>query len=430
MSTDIVLPQLGEGVTEVTIARWLKHAGDPIKKGEPICEVETDKITTEICAEADGKLAAITMSEGAHAKIGEVMGRIEQSGEPRTKSQEARSEIGEMTSQVSNVMHHASRAETRSPNKGRISPVVSRMAAENGIDLSLIAGTGEGGRVTKQDVLNYLEKRKQAAAKPDVTEAIAETQAVTVPLEVTQPTPAKPAPESSDGVELQPLTPMRRRIAEHMAASVRTSPHVTTIWEVDFTNVIAHRAANKARCAKEGITLTPLAYVVQATVAALKAHPMVNSQWRDEGIALMREYNIGIAAAVEEGLLVPVIQHVDELSLKGIARRLGELAGKARGKQLASADMQAGTFTITNHGVAGSIAATPIIHQPQCAILGLGAIEKRVKVITGDAGDVMAIRPCAFVSLTFDHRILDGASADAFVASFKRTLEGPWSDSA
>ena len=405
MSKAITLPALGEGVSEVTIARWLKRAGDPVKKGEPLLEVETDKITTEICAEADGTLAEIALREGAHAKIGATVGSLsfEERGEPHTGPTIPEAEQGNSTG-LSAIDSCKSGSDDQ---RQRISPVVSRMVAEHGLDLSQIAGSGEGGRVTKQDVLKFLAQREPALAS----------------------LPAEKADATTDAAfTLQPLTVMRRRIAEHMVASVRTSPHVTTIWEVDFAHVMAHRAAHKLKFADEGIALTPLAYAIQAATAALKAHPLVNSQWREAGIALMHEFNIGIAVALEEGLLVPVIHRADELSLKGIARRIGELAAKARVKQLVPADMQAGTFTITNHGATGSLAATPIIHQPQCAILGLGAVEKRVKVMTHGDSDAIVIRPCAFVSLTFDHRILDGAVADAFVASFKRVIESPWAD--
>jgi 2-oxoglutarate dehydrogenase E2 component (dihydrolipoamide succinyltransferase) len=217
---------------------------------------------------------------------------------------------------------------------------------------------------------------------------------------------------------------MRKRIAEHMVSSVRTSPHVTTVWEFDFTEVAAHRSANKVDFARDGINLTWLAYVVHATASALKLHRMANSQWREEGIALKREINIGMATAIEDGLIVPVIERADELNLKGIARKIGELASKARGKQLSPSDIQGGTFTITNHGIAGSLLATPIINQPQCGILGFGAVEKRVKVVTRDGYDAIAIRPCAYMSFTFDHRILDGASADAFMKTIQEKIEG------
>lgn len=382
--TAIVLPSLGDGVTEVTISRWLKHVGDSVKRGEPLLEVETDKITTEVCAEADGRLANIALREGEHAQVGAA--------------------IGSLSPMQATVDETPPILPTPPPHASHISPVVSRMAAEHGLDLNAIPGTGEGGRVTKQDVLAFLARvKKEGEDKED-------------------------GGDRGEAYDLQPLTPMRRRIAEHMSASVRTSPHVTTIWEMDFSSASAHRAAHKASYAREGVALTWLAYVVHAAAGALKAHPAVNSQWRDDGIAHVRQINIGIAVALDDGLIVPVIHHADELNLKGIARRIGELAVRARANQLMPADVQGGTFSITNHGATGSLAATPIIHQPQCAILGLGAIEKRVKVATINGGDAITIRPCAYIGLTFDHRILDGAAADAFVASLKQKIENTWDD--
>lgn len=219
--------------------------------------------------------------------------------------------------------------------------------------------------------------------------------------------------------ELLPFTNMRRSIAEHMVRSKQTSPHVTTIFEFDFTNVDKHRRAHKEQFTRDGANLTFTAYIVAATVAALKKHPLVNSTWTDEGIELKPEINIGMATAVDDGLIVPVIKNADSLNLLGIARAVNDLAHRARNKQLKPADVQGGTFSITNHGVSGSLFATPIINQPQCGILGVGMIEKRVKVID----DAIAIRTMAYVGLTFDHRILDGASADNFVATIKEEIE-------
>jgi 2-oxoglutarate dehydrogenase E2 component (dihydrolipoamide succinyltransferase) len=219
-----------------------------------------------------------------------------------------------------------------------------------------------------------------------------------------------------------PLTGIRRAIAEHMVRSKHTSPHVTTVFEVDFSSVAAHRAANKATFARDGANLTFTAYLISTIVQALKAHPLVNSSWSDEGIILRKEINIGMAAATPDGLIVPVIKNADSLSLLGLARTINDLAERARIKNLRPDDVQGGTFTLTNHGTSGSLFATPIINQPQCGILGVGKIEKRVKVIN----DAIAIRPMAYISLTFDHRILDGASADAFMNTVKDTLEN-WS---
>jgi 2-oxoglutarate dehydrogenase E2 component (dihydrolipoamide succinyltransferase) len=225
-----------------------------------------------------------------------------------------------------------------------------------------------------------------------------------------------PAPGAE---ELLPLTSIRRSIAEHMVRSVHTSPHVTTVFEFDFSAVAAHRRANKDSFARDGVRLTFTAYIVAATIGALKEHPTVNSSWSDEGIVLKREINVGMATAIDDGLIVPVIKNADGLNLLGLARTINDLADRARNKQLKPDEVKGGTFSITNHGTTGSLFATPIINQPQCGILGVGVIEKRVKVID----DAIAIRPLAYVSFTFDHRILDGASADQFVSTIKRTIE-------
>jgi 2-oxoglutarate dehydrogenase E2 component (dihydrolipoamide succinyltransferase) len=284
------------------------------------------------------------------------------------------------------------------------------MAAENEIDLDMVTGTGKDGRITKQDVVAYLEKRGEVGE---------ETAVVTPP---SPPTP-KPAPAASQSLpsagEILPLTSMRRGIADHMVRSKHTSPHVTTIFEFDFTAVSQHRAAHKAQFAQDGARLTFTAYIVAATVAALKKHPLVNSTWTDDGIRLLRDINLGMATALDEGLIVPVIKNADTLNLLGLARVINDLAERARNKQLRPDEVQGGTFTLTNHGISGSLFANPIINQPQCGILGVGMIEKRVKVIN----DAIAIRPLAYVGLTFDHRILDGATADYFVASIKETIE-------
>jgi 2-oxoglutarate dehydrogenase E2 component (dihydrolipoamide succinyltransferase) len=295
----------------------------------------------------------------------------------------------------------------------RVSPVVANIAAEHGIDVSAISGTGMGGRVTKKDILIYIESGPTPAAPeaPPIMPSAAPSDHV----HQAPPPPGKPG-------ELIPLSKMRRRIADHMVESkLHISPHVTTIFEVDLSAITAHRAANKADFASRGINLTFTAYFVAATAHALRAHPMVNSQWTDDGILLKPEVNIGMAVAIDDGLIVPVIRHADELSLAGIARTVNDLADRARKSQLVPDEVQGGTFTITNHGVSGSLFATPIINQPQVGILGVGAIQKRVVVLDNDA---IAVRPMVYIGLTFDHRVLDGATADFFVAEIVKSLQG------
>jgi len=303
---------------------------------------------------------------------------------------------------------------------GFISPVVAKIAAEQNVDLSRVPGTGMGGRITKKDLERYLEAQKQAPPPPALQPA---------PPQVAPAAPAKaeekPAPASLAGpFTVQPQTPMRKAIAEHMVLSEHLAPHVSTIMEVDMSCVVDHRNANKDAFATEGANLTFTTYFVSASVAALKAFPLVNSSWSQEGVRIYSSINVGMAVALgEEGLIVPVIKNADNLSLLGIARVVNDLAARARTRKLQPDDVKGGTFTITNHGVTGSLFATPIINQPQCAILGVGMIQKRPVVINDpNLGDVIAIRPMLYLSLTFDHRIIDGAIADNFLAKIVETL--------
>jgi 2-oxoglutarate dehydrogenase E2 component (dihydrolipoamide succinyltransferase) len=309
---------------------------------------------------------------------------------------------------------------------GFISPVVAKMAAEHRLDLYQIPGTGQSGRITKKDVEAYLAKQVSAVSiQPPAQQPAAPG--------IFQPVspPPSPTPQTTSSIEqgeLMPLTTLRKQIAEHMLRSKHTSPHVTTIMEADLSRIAAHRQANKAAFSRDGVNLTFTAYFIAATTAALKAFPMVNSSWTESGIQIHRSINIGMAASLgDAGLIVPVIKNADSLSLLGIARAVNDLAERARARQLIPDEVQGGTFTITNHGVSGSLFATPIINQPQCAILGVGAIQKRPVVISDDAfGDVIAIRTMVYLGLTFDHRILDGASADVFLARIVESLQS-WS---
>jgi 2-oxoglutarate dehydrogenase E2 component (dihydrolipoamide succinyltransferase) len=298
---------------------------------------------------------------------------------------------------------------------GFISPVVAKIAQEHDLDLKAVKGTGLGGRITKKDVLAYLkaldEKRNETAPviatpEPAIISAVAPLQ----PAETGTHLPG----------EVLPLNAVRRTIAEHMVLSKNISPHVTTVMEADMSRVVAHRETNKALFARDGVNLTFTAYIISSAVTALKAHPIVNSTWTEEGILLHRQINIGIATSLgEEGLIVPVIKNADSLSLLGLARTVNDLANRARVKKLLPDEVKGGTFTITNHGTSGSLFATPIINQPQCAILGTGVIQKRVVVIN----DAIAIRPMVYLTLTFDHRILDGAIADNFLGKVVESLQ-------
>ena len=435
MATELVMPEMGEGVIEGTIAKWLKQVGDSIARYEPVLEVETDKVTTEITAETAGTLLQILVPEGETVAVGVTLALIGEPGEtavaapaevdaPTAESEAAAAPEAAVAQPASGTIEAPSAngsIEKRGAYTGRISPVVGRIASEHNVDLSQVEGTGLDGRITKKDILAYVEKRDKAA------DAAATTAATPPPTFKAEPSPAKPAAAPTPAAaaaspaagEIMTLSSMRRAIAEHMVRSKQTSPHVTTVFEFDFTAVARHRAAHKAGFARDGANLTFTAYIVAATVMALKEHRLVNSSWSDSGILLKQAINIGLATAIEEGLIVPVIKNADGLSLLGVARAINDLADRARRKQLRPDEVQDGTFTITNHGVSGSLFANPIINQPQCAILSVGMIEKRVKVIN----DAIAIRPMAYVGLTFDHRILDGASADGFMSDLKKIIE-------
>jgi len=426
------MPEMGEGVVEGTISRWLKQVGEQVDQYEPLLEIETDKVTTEATAEEAGTVLEILVPEGETVDVGTVLAVIGQPGESPQKNGKAPAKEtaaqAESTPEPEAPTAQATAVSHQPPAErytGRISPVVGRIAAEHEVDLNQINGTGRDGRITKNDILAYIDQREtQPVPSPKPTH----TQQTDTPKPVTPspghpvtPSPRHPvtlSPELTPG-EVVPLTTMRRAIAEHMVRSVQTSPHVTTVFEFDFTAVAQHRTAHKAQFARDGANLTFTAYIVAATVEALKQHPMANSTWTDAGIALKRQINIGMAAAIDDGLIVPVIKGADGMNLLGLARTINDLTERARRKQLQPGDVQGGTFSITNHGTSGSLFATPIINQPQCGILGVGKIEKRVKVIN----DAIAIRPLAYVSFTFDHRILDGKTADDFVSSIKQVIE-------
>ncbi|RPI93763.1 MAG: 2-oxo acid dehydrogenase subunit E2, partial [Chloroflexi bacterium] len=438
MTTKVIMPQMGESVVEGTVGRWLKQEGEPVEEYEPILEVETDKVTSEVTATASGTLLKIYVGEGRTVLAGTVLALIGQPGEEVPDSVEAES--------VAAFGHAATGGHTPltadapipplnigpaepSPNSAgmpHVTPVVARIAAEHEIDVRKVNGTGRDGRVTKKDIMAYIDSRAGAPAKqpelapweqPGSGDLFKPTDDLYRQAEAEVATPPRVAPAAPvDHVhhappapgkpgDLVPHSTMRRRIAEHMVRSkLHTAPHVTTVFEVDKSTVVAHRSVHKAEFARRGINLTFTAYFVAATAEALRRHPAVNSEWRDDGLLLRPEINIGMAVALDEGLIVPVIKHADELSLAGIARQVNDLAQRARANQLKPDEVQGGTFTITNHGVAGSLFATPIINQPQTGILGIGAIKKRV-VVLEDQGDAIAVRPMMYLSFTFDHRV-------------------------
>lgn len=418
MPTNVIMPQLGESVVEGTLSKWLKKEGERVNEFEPLMEVNTDKVDTEIPAPASGILLKWLVAEGVTVKAGTVLAIIGPASEGVSLDTSAPAPV------VSPTFPPTPSAKRE---LGFISPVVAKMADEYQLDLQLISGTGQGGRITKKDVLDYLEKTKTGV--PPAPPAPAPAPTFTPAPAPQSPTPLHFAPGAIVSSLQSPLTEdsflpvvgMRKSIAEHMVKSEHTAPHVTTVMEADLSRVLAHLDANKAQFARDGVTLTLTAYFVSATVAALKAVPLVNSQWAEDKIILKREINIGMAVALDEGLIVPVIKNADGKSLLGLAREINDLAKRARARALKPDEVVGGTFTLTNHGVSGSLFATPIINQPQTGILGVGMMQKRVVVTEGDA---IAIRPMTYISLTFDHRILDGAVADRFLMTVKKALEG------
>lgn len=439
---NLVLPEMGEGVIEATVSQWLVKVGDVVERMEPVVEVETDKVTTEVVADEAGTITAILIEEGATVAVGVALAEIA-TGEVVAKN-------GTHPVTPDPIATNTGKLTRHTPH-GRVSPVVARMAAEHDLDLGQVMGTGKNGRITKRDVVAYLDEPSNRptavkAPSPKISPPTAQPNTVekTVPTERPlignrERTPENgqrstmPTPIVNSQSKFVSLTPMRRAIAEHMVESVQTSPHATTIHEVDFSAVSAHRKANKQTFAEKGVNLTFTAYIMQAVAEALNKVPLANSSWGEldgkTGIHLHQEINIGMATAVQDGagLVVPVIKHAADYNLLGMARTVNELVQKARDNRLTSADMRGGTFTVTNHGVSGSLFATPIINQPQAGILGVGAIKKQVVVIEDEYGnDVTAIRPMAYLSCSFDHRILDGVSADGFVAAVVQNLEA-WS---
>ncbi len=462
MATNVIMPQLGESVVEGTIGRWLVQPGDTVAQYAPLLEVSTDKVDTEVPAPAAGVVLRLYHAEGETLHAGTVLAVIGQPGEavPDAPARVDLHAIAEHSSaaEPAGQAAPAAPAQPETRDLGRISPVVARMAREHAVDLQRVPGTGRDGRITKQDVQAYLETRGQPAPaaapaeeelppwerpgtgdlfKPtdDLHSALlrdpvpqATSASAPAPVAPSRPAAAPAAPAGGDE-QLVPHTRLRKLIAEHMLASRRTSPHVTTVMEADMSAVVAHRTAHKGEFAAKGVALTFTPYFIQAIVAALKAVPQANAVYCEDGLLLKRRYHIGMATAIDDGLVVPVIRDADELSLLGLARQVNDLAQRARAGQLKPDEIQGSTFTLTNHGVSGSLMAMPIINQPNVGILGVGAIQKRPVVISRghpmepSGEDYLAIRPMVYLSFTFDHRVLDGASGDAFVGTVKGVLE-------
>ena len=375
MAIDIIMPQLGESIAEGTVVKWLVPPGGRIEKDEPLLEVETEKVALEIPSPATGILSDILVQEGRTVPVGTLLGHL---------NNEATAGTG-VINRVGGVVVRPT--EPLQEGTNHYSPVVRQLAKEQGIDLSQVTGTGTGGRVTKKDVLDFIAHRRPSAIS------------------------SRPSSELTlGGEEVVPFTQMRKTIAERMIKSKQTSAHVATFFEADFSEIAKFR---------EGKSVTYLPFVISAVTRAIKELPILNSSWGDQGIIKKKDIHLGIAVAVEDGLLVPVIRHADQKRLMQLSKDVADLAERARNKKLNPEEVQGGTFTITNHGGFGSLFSAPIIHQPQIAILGVGAVQKRPVVIN----DAIAIRPMCYLSLSFDHRIIDGATADQFMSKVKSYLE-------
>ncbi len=373
MATDIVMPQLGESIAEGTVVKWLIPQGGAVERDQPLLEVETEKVTLDIPSPATGFLTEVLVPEGETVPVGKLLARLD--------SQPPSGVVNRVGGVVVRPM------EPAPGDEHHYSPAVRQLAKEQGVDLAAVTGSGEGGRVTKKDVLDYVAKRAASGKSHS-------------PLA----SPLMPHEE------ILPFTQMRKTIAERMVLSRRTAAHVATFFEADFSCIATFR---------EGRSLTYLPFVISAVTRAMKDLPLLNSSWCDQGIAIKKDIHIGIAVALEEGLLVPVVRHADRKGLTQLAHEVSDLAERARSKRLTPEEVLEGTFTITNHGGFGSLFSTPIINQPQAAILGVGSVQKRAVVIN----DAIAIRPMGYLSLSFDHRIIDGATADRFMAKVKNHLE-------
>jgi len=449
-ATEVVMPQMGESITEGTVSKWLKSVGDTIEKDEALLEISTDKVDAEVPSPAAGKLLEIWVNEGETVEVGSVLalvGADGATGVPSSKPQvsvqvTAQPLVEEPELAGAELKPEAARAASAALSNGgngtrtvdelrriKSSPLVRNIAKEHGIDISRIPGSGISGRVTKSDIMSFIESG--AALRPqDLLRRDAPTAPATPSRHSTAPPAPKvdftPAPVAAMvGDRVEKMTVMRKKIAEHMTFSKHTSAHVTSVYEIDMTNVAKFRDRNKDEFYERyGTKLTYMPFIFEAVTSAIRKHRIVNAQVDGDQIIYKGDINLGMAVALDWGLIVPVIKNADTLSLSGLALAANDLADRARTKKLNPDDVNGGTFTITNPGVFGGLFGTPIINQPQVAILCVGTIEKRPKVMTSpDGDDYIAIRQMAYFALTYDHRIVDGADGEKFLAYMKNYLE-------
>ncbi len=439
-ATEVVMPQMGESITEGTVSKWLKKVGDDIAKDEALLEISTDKVDAEVPSPAAGKLLAINVEEGQTVEVGSVLALVGTSGSaasPKSEVQSPKAEtptpfvsaaVAEVAADAPQVKAVAAGANgdvtVDDLRRTKSSPLVRSIAKEHGIDITRIPGSGVSGRVTKQDIMSFLETG--AALRPEDLLVKGVATASAAPGKTLAPsTYTAPPVTTSAGDRVEKMSVMRKKISEHMTFSKQTSAHVTSVYEIDMTNVTKFRDKNKAAFAERyGTKLTYMPFIFQAVTNAIRKFPIVNSQVDGENIVYKGDINLGMAVALDWGLIVPVIRKADTLSLSGLALAANDLADRARTKKLNPDEVTGGTFTITNPGVFGGLYGTPIINQPQVAILCVGTIEKRPKVLTTpDGDDYIAIRSMAYFALTYDHRIVDGADAERFLAFMKEYLE-------
>jgi pyruvate dehydrogenase E2 component (dihydrolipoyllysine-residue acetyltransferase) len=411
--TEVLMPQMGESITEGTITKWLKKVGDTVQRDEPIFEISTDKVDAEIPSPVAGTLSEIKVGEGKTVTINTVVAVI---GGAAGKSAPAAAPAAAAPAAATKAAPAAAPAPSATEGERiRSSPLVRKIAKDNNVDLAQVPGTGSEGRITKTDILGHLEGgAKPALAAPSTASASAAAK------------PAAPAPQPG---ELVPLSKMRSIIAQRMVESKRTSPHVHTVFKVDMTRIVKLREKEKAKYEqRNGVKLTYMPFITRAAIVALRKHPVVNAFLQGDAILYNKNINIGIAVALDWGLIVPVLKQTEEKNFLGIARGIVDVADRARNKKLAPDEISGGTFTLTNSGIFGEQFGTPIINQPQSAILGIGGLNKEAEVLTDkDGNDVIAIRSIQRFTLGFDHRIVDGADAGKFMSDFKAYLES-WNE--
>lgn len=433
---DVVMPQMGESIVEGTLTKWLKKAGETVKRDEPLFEISTDKVDSEIPSPAAGVLQEVLVQEGATVAINTVVARLAEAGsaapaapaKPAAAPAPAPAPVAAAPApQSAPVPVPAAPAPAASDEpQGPLSPLVRKMAREFNIDLTQVRGTGAGGRITKADVETYMAAQAaRTVAAAQIPAPSAAPLAAPIPPPAPAPSEVAPLPPATPAkVRVEPMSTMRQKIAEHMVFSKKTSAHVTTVHKVDMTKVAKVRDKVKGDFQQRyGFGLTFLPFIARAAAAALQQFPLLNASIEGTNILFHNEINIGIAVALENGLIVPVIRNADEKNIVGLQRSIVDLAARARSRQLKPDEVAGGTFSITNFGSFGSVFATPVINQPQVAILGCGTVEKQPVVVD----DAIAIRSICYLALTFDHRLIDGALADQFTGRVKQILEN-WSE--